>query len=68
MQVTQLNSLREKLKALRIEHRQLDQEIESLSGTSQTNSLELQRLKKRKLAFKDTIIKLESQLIPDLNA
>ncbi len=68
MPVTQLDDLREKLKQLRIEHRQLDAQIEEETHNKQSNSLELQRLKKRKLAFKDTIVKLESQLIPDLNA
>ena len=32
------------------------------------DELQLKRLKKRKLALKDQILKLESQLIPDLNA
>ena len=68
MQITQLNELRERLKALRIEHRQLDQQINELADKKSANSLNLQRLKKRKLALKDTIVKLESQLIPDLNA
>ena len=68
MQITQLNDLREKLKSLRIEHRHLDQQINEQSGKKTANTLEIQRLKKRKLAFKDTIMKLESQLIPDLNA
>jgi hypothetical protein len=30
--------------------------------------LQLKRLKKRKLALKDQIARLESELIPDLNA
>jgi hypothetical protein len=32
------------------------------------DELQLKRLKKRKLVLKDLIMKLESQLIPDLNA
>ena len=32
------------------------------------DELQLKRLKKRKLVLKDQILKLESQLIPDLNA
>jgi hypothetical protein len=32
------------------------------------DELQLKRLKKRKLVLKDQIQKLESQLIPDLNA
>jgi hypothetical protein len=33
-----------------------------------TNELQLKRLKKRKLMLKDQITRMESQLIPDLNA
>jgi len=32
------------------------------------DELQLKRLKKRKLALKDQILRLESELIPDLNA
>jgi hypothetical protein len=68
MSVTQLDFLREKLKDLRVQHRQLDLEIEQLSRLPSLDSLELRRMKKRKLSLKETIVKLESQLIPDLNA
>ena len=59
---------REKLKQLRIEHRQLDEQIIACSEGRQADQFEIRRLKKRKLALKDAIIKLESQIIPDLNA
>lgn len=68
MAVTQLDFLREKLKDLRIQHRELDQEIAKLTHNTIIDSLELRRMKKRKLILKETIVKLESQLIPDLNA
>jgi len=68
MSVTQLDYLLEKLKDLRIQHRNLDQEIEQLQRLPALDSLELRRMKKRKLLLKETIVKLESQLIPDLNA
>jgi hypothetical protein len=58
----------EKLRALRIEHRDLDEVISRLSMDIHIDELQLKRLKKRKLALKDQILKLESQLIPDLNA
>jgi hypothetical protein len=58
----------EKLRALRIEHRDLDEVISRLSMDIRIDELQLKRLKKRKLALKDQILKLESQLIPDLNA
>jgi len=53
---------------LRIEHRDLDHAISRMSTTAGTDELQLRRLKKRKLKLKDMIAKLESQLIPDLDA
>ena len=53
---------------LRIEHRDLDHAITRMSSTAGTDELQLRRLKKRKLKLKDMITKLESQLIPDLDA
>lgn len=58
----------EKLRNLRIEHRDLDEVICRLSLDLNSDELQLKRLKKRKLMLKDQISKLESQLIPDLNA
>ena len=56
------------LEELRIEHRDLDEVIHHLISTEHHDSMRVQRLKKRKLKLKDTIAKLESQLIPDLDA
>ena len=58
----------ERLRQLRIEHRDLDEVITRLSLDIHIDELQLKRLKKRKLALKDQIMKFESQLIPDLNA
>ena len=58
----------EKLRQLRIEHRDLDEVITRLSLDVRVDELQLKRLKKRKLLLKDQIIRLESELIPDLNA
>lgn len=58
----------EKLRQLRIEHRDLDDVINRLSIDFSTDELQMKRLKKRKLMLKDQIARLESQLIPDLNA
>ena len=58
----------EKLRGLRIEHRDLDQIIERLTLDMRSDELQLKRLKKRKLALKDQIARLESEQIPDLNA
>ena len=54
----------EKLRQLRIEHRDLDEVISRLSMDMHINELQLKRLKKRKLMLKDQITRLESQLIP----
>ncbi len=56
------------LKELRIEHRDLDDVISRLNSDSHVDQLRLRRLKKRKLLLKDLIAKVESELIPDLNA
>ena len=53
---------------LREEHRQLDGEICVLQEQSYCDQLLLQRMKKRKLWLKDAIVRIESRLIPDLDA
>ncbi len=53
---------------LRVEHRDLDTAIARMASTAGCDELQLRRLKKRKLLLKDTIARLESQLIPDLDA
>ncbi len=65
---TSLFSARSRLKELRIEHRNLDTTIHELSANQQCDHLQLKRLKKQKLLLKDMIVRIESQLIPDLNA
>jgi len=56
------------LEDLRTEHRDLDEVIQHLVATRHHDSMRIQRLKKRKLKLKDMIAKLESELIPDLDA
>ena len=58
----------ERLRQLRIEHRDLDVVISRLSMDFKVDELQMKRLKRRKLMLKDQIARLESQLIPDLNA
>lgn len=58
----------ERLRELRIEHRDLDDVIHRLQLDLYVNEVQLRRLKKRKLMIKDQIARLESGLIPDLNA
>jgi hypothetical protein len=65
---TELLQRLEKLRELRIEHRDLDDVISRLQLDFSVDELQLKRLKKRKLMLKDQITRLESELIPDLNA
>ena len=57
-----------RLLELRVEHRDLDNAIHALGQSDYVDQLQLKRLKKRKLNIKDTIMKLESGLIPDVDA
>ena len=65
---TELFERMQRLRELRIEHRDLDDVICRLSLDIYVDELQLRRLKKRKLLLKDQIMRLESELIPDLNA
>ncbi|SVA05952.1 uncharacterized protein METZ01_LOCUS58806, partial [marine metagenome] len=56
------------LEELKSEHRDLDDVIHYLIDTHHPNTMRIQRLKKRKLKLKDMIDRLESGLIPDLDA
>lgn len=64
----ELALIREKLEALRIEHRDLDEVIARLVEDHQQDELQLRRLKRRKLMLKDHITLLERQLVPDILA
>ncbi len=61
-------ALRERLERLRVEHRDLDDVIARLAEGIYVDQLQLRRLKKRKLQLKDYIARLESRLIPDIDA
>jgi hypothetical protein len=50
---------------LKHEHRKLDEAIARMELGPYVNELEVRRMKKRKLALKDEIMRLESLLIPD---
>ena len=59
---------RTRLKELRVAHRDLDVAIIELVKNPNVDQLRIRRLKKQKLRMKDMIARLESELIPDLNA
>ena len=58
----------ERLRELRVSHRDLDYLIDSLSHDPMVDQLRIRRLKKRRLILKDMISRLESELIPDMDA
>lgn len=60
--------LLEKLTELKHEHKDLDDVINRLLSSQPVDFLQLQRLKKRKLLLKDSIQKIESNLLPDIIA
>jgi hypothetical protein len=60
--------VKKKIVVLKLEHHDLDLSIQRLSDDPHVDELALKRMKKRKLQLKDMIAKLQSQLIPDLDA
>ncbi|HEX7731618.1 MAG TPA: DUF465 domain-containing protein [Rhodanobacter sp.] len=68
MQVKDHAETAQLLAELRQEHRDLDTAINQLASAIGRDELQLTRLKKRKLLLKDHIARLESKLIPDLDA
>ena len=62
------SEVKQLLGELREEHRDLDQAIDRMAMDPWQDQLRLRRLKKRKLKLKDWIDRLESKLIPDLDA
>ena len=60
--------LKIQLTVFKSEHRDLDDAIGALVEKGTADQLTLQRLKKRKLALKDKISRLEDRLTPDIIA
>ena len=56
------------LEHLRQEHRDLDAAIGALMQLGSSDRLQIQRLKKRKLALRDRMTFLDDQLTPDIIA
>ena len=68
MEETNREKMRQQLSRLLEEHRDLDDVIARIHDQVPFDQLQLQRLKKRKLMLKDLILKLESELLPDIIA
>lgn len=60
--------VKQRLILMRVEHRDLDHAITTLSNGGTNDQLQLARLKKRKLKMRDQIAILEDYLIPDIIA
>ncbi|MEQ8368244.1 MAG: DUF465 domain-containing protein [Roseicyclus sp.] len=60
--------LRIRLAVFKEEHRDLDEAIEALHFAINPDQITLRRLKKRKLALKDQIARIEDELTPDIIA
>lgn len=61
-------AIRDQIERLREEHRDLDAAIEALTQSGAADRLQLQRLKKRKLALRDRMQRLEDEATPDIIA
>ncbi len=61
----QLHSLARRLIELRMEHADLDAAIDGMAAQAPVDELALQRLKKRRLALRDLIARLEMASEPD---
>lgn len=64
----EIEAIKTKISELKSEHRTLDESIRRLEGGPVFNPIEMQRLKRRKLALKDQLARLESKLLPDIIA
>ena len=58
----------DRLRELRVSHRDLDYLIDRLQHDPMVDQLRIRRLKKRKLRLRDSIEIIQSRLIPDLDA
>ncbi|KQV62755.1 MULTISPECIES: YdcH family protein [unclassified Caulobacter] len=61
-------AIERRLAELREEHKDLDDAIQALEQRYQPDMLQIARLKRKKLAMKDEIGRLEDQLTPDIIA
>ncbi|MDQ1152956.1 YdcH family protein [Brevundimonas sp. SORGH_AS_0993] len=61
-------ALHDRVRLLRQEHADLDASIEALNQAAIPNQLLIARLKRKKLALKDEIVKIEDRILPDIIA
>ncbi len=68
MDASDNEEIRRRVAELKVAHRDLDDAIARLAESPYVDELQMRRMKKRKLFLKDAIARLESSLIPDLDA
>lgn len=68
MDEEQEREIRARISELLSEHRDLDDMIARVSERAPFDQLQMQRMKKRKLAIKDQLSRLENMLIDDIIA
>ena len=61
-------ALHDRLRDLRQEHADLDASIEALGHMPIPDQLMIARLKRKKLALRDEIVKVEDRILPDIIA
>jgi hypothetical protein len=66
--MNRIEVLQAKLQVLKVEHRDLDEAIQAMEARASQDMLTLRRLKKRKLALKDQIARIEDEITPDIIA
>jgi hypothetical protein len=62
------HAIERRLSILREEHQDLDAAVQALEERPQPDMLQIARLKKKKLALRDKIGRLEDMLMPDIIA
>jgi hypothetical protein len=67
-EIDEFEQLKSRLAHLKAEHSDLDLAIDALVQSGNYNTLQLQRLKKRKLILKDQIFSTENAMLPDIIA
>ena len=68
MSAEELRAIQRRIVELQSEHRDLDEIVSALALTATADQLQVKRMKKRKLQLTDEIPRLQSRLIPDLDA
>ena len=60
--------MRARVATLRLEHQDLDAAVLALEGAPNPDQVRIARLKKKKLALRDEIVRIEDLLTPDIIA